>query len=287
MLIAETKYKHQVETDLIPFRDLLLGIFFITVGMQINLELMFDNLALILLLLPLIFIMKFAIIYGLSRIKSNTKTSFKTALALVQIGEFSLAILELSGTSGIIPTEYSQVLIVTTVISMVLTPMILMKISPITNFFIRGGGNDDEIQSSTELDTLKNSNVVILGYGEFGQTIAHTLQVTEIPYSIIENNIDQYHMGVDRGEPIIFGNAAKKNILQVVLKEKHQKVIVAIDNPKKLYQVCEAITEFVDKENIIVKVHGHRDRELLDSLGIDHIIVENEVVGKRVLRFLI
>ena len=93
MMISETKFKHQVEADLIPFRNILLGVFFITVGMQINFKIIGDYLVIIMILLPLIMGLKFSVIYMLIRFEDTKRVSFKTALSLIQIGEFSLAIL--------------------------------------------------------------------------------------------------------------------------------------------------------------------------------------------------
>jgi CPA2 family monovalent cation:H+ antiporter-2 len=281
MLIAETKYKHQVEGDLIPFRDLLLGIFFITVGMQIDLSSLVDNIGLILLLIPLIFLLKFAVIYAISRFKSSSEESFKTALSLVQIGEFSLAILGLSNSAGLISDEYSQILIVTTSFSMILTPLILMNIDSITELLFKSRKPVDE-----NITLSDSEDVVILGYGEFGETVSQTLKIIESPYRILENSIDKYHKGVEANEPIVFGSATNRTILKSLLPNRTQKVVVAIENPKNLYRTCQILLDFIDADNITVRVHGHRDRELLDDLGIEQIIVENEAVTQQVLRFV-
>jgi CPA2 family monovalent cation:H+ antiporter-2 len=284
MLIAETKYKHQVETDLVPFRDLLLGIFFITVGMQIHIQTLIDNLHIVLTILPVVFILKFGVIFGVSRLKSNYKTSLKTALSLVQIGEFSLAVLELSGTSNLIPHEYSQILIATVVISMILTPLILMKMGIFVDQLLEG--KEQFFIEHDHHESFANSEIVILGYGEFGQTLSKTLRKNGVLYTIIENNIDTYHKGVELGEPIIFGNGAKKSIFKIALTDEIKKVVVAIDNPKKVYQTCDTIAQLVDKEKIIVKVHSQHEKELLSDLEITNIIVENRVVSEEVLKRL-
>ena len=116
MMIAETKFKYQVEADLIPFRNILLGVFFITVGMQISFKIIYDYFLVIIVLLPIIMGLKFAIIYTLVRFEDNKRVAFKTALALIQIGEFSLAILELARSKNLIDPTHSQILVVTIVI---------------------------------------------------------------------------------------------------------------------------------------------------------------------------
>ncbi len=283
MLIAETRYKHQVETDLIPFRDILLGIFFITVGMQIKIDILLQDIYLLLLLIPAIFIIKFLVIYYITGFRNIRRTRLKTAVILVQIGEFALAVLELSSTSGIIKPEYSQLLIITTVISMILTPMLLLNLGNIVDKFISHSLENE----SEEINLgMPPSSVVILGFGEFGQNVARVLNSHHISYSIIENNIDTYYKGMETGEHIIFGNAGKKNILQLALINWNQKVVVAINNPKKLYQVCEMISHIVPVDNIIVKVHSEQEKEDIRDLNLTNIIVENNIVSKAVLEII-
>ncbi|MDQ7046958.1 MAG: cation:proton antiporter [Sulfurovum sp.] len=129
MMISETKYKHQVEADLIPFRDLLLGVFFITVGMQLDFRTIYENILTISLLLPAIIVIKMLIIFSILRFATNKRNALKGSLALFQLGEFALVIFELSFARGLLEPELGQILIITVVISMVMTPFVLRNIS--------------------------------------------------------------------------------------------------------------------------------------------------------------
>ncbi|MGB5868421.1 MAG: cation:proton antiporter [Arcobacteraceae bacterium] len=279
MLIAETKYKHQAEAELIPFRDILLGIFFITVGMQINFDTIFSYIHIIILLLVAVFIFKFIIIYSIVRLRDNKRTSFKTALALVQIGEFSLALLELARTNDLVPSPYGQILIITIVISMILTPFILKNLVRITDKFFQLEHTPPESQT---VDHGLENHVVILGFGEFGKSLANELKYEKIAYIAVENNIDTFHKALETGEKIIFGNASKKKLLHSVHLSKAKKVVVAIDNPKKLYQTCENLLTLVSEEKVIIKVHSLAERDAVKSLGISNIYVENEISSRTI-----
>ncbi len=281
MLISETKFKHQAEADLIPFRDILLGVFFITVGMQIDFAIISEYLHIILILLVAIFILKFIIIFAIVRLRENSKTSFKTALSVIQVGEFSLAVLELARTNELIIAPHSQIMIVTIVISMILTPVILKNLTQITDKFIK---KDDEQHIIPEyLSTDISNHVVILGYGEFGQSVARAFKEKGELYIVVENDIHSYHKGLNKDEPIIFGNALKKNILKNTYLKTAKKIIVAIDNPKKLYQICEILQTFVSNDKILVKVHSNREKESIKELNINNIIVENVEVSRAVI----
>lgn len=280
MLIAETKYKHQAEADLIPFRDILLGIFFITVGMQIDFEIIFSYIHIIAAVLIAAIVLKFIIIYFIMRINENKKTSIKTALSLVQIGEFSLALLELARSNSLIGPPYGQIMILVIVISMILTPLILKNLSSITQFLSRKEIEDDE-DISIETSTIDN-HTIIIGFGEFGQNVAKRLKEENFPYIAIENNINTFYKMSLENQPIIFGNALKKNILKHANLNNADKIIVAIDNPKKLLQVCITLLEYVPLDKIIVKVHGNADAKDLQELGIKYVIIENNISSEKV-----
>jgi len=283
MLIAETKYKHQAEADLIPFRDLLLGIFFITVGMQIDFFLLIAKLHIVLALLLCVMMLKFIIIFGLIRFDESKRVSLKTALSLVQIGEFSLAILELARSNDLIAHSYSQVLIVTIVLSMIITPLILKHLTPLTDMLLKK--EECEFENLVDSDALKD-HTVILGFGEFGRNVAAALKEKGEFYLAIENNINTFHMIQKMGEPALFGNALKKEVLKKANTHLAKYVIVAIDNPAKLYHVCQTIQQFVESSKIIVKVHTQHEKNIISELGISNIIIENDVMSQMVSRLI-
>ncbi|MBE0496898.1 MAG: cation:proton antiporter [Campylobacterales bacterium] len=281
MLIAETKFKHQAEADLIPFRDLLLGVFFVTVGMQIKFDIIAQYLHIVLLVLAAILTLKFIIIYGIVRLSEHKKTAFKTALALVQVGEFSLAILELARSYALIEAPYNQIMVVCIVISMVITPILLKNLTSITDKLMPTA-DDDAIIPDYISKGIKD-HVVILGYGEFGQSVARAFREEGELYVVVERDINSYHKGLANGDPIIFGNALKKEVLKSTYYKDARRIIVAIDNPKKLFEVCEILLESVPSDKLVVKVHSYREKHALESLHIETIIVENEVTSHAAL----
>jgi len=278
MMISETKFKHQVEADLTPFRNLLLGVFFITVGMQINFLVIKEYILTILILLPILLVLKYLIIYMVVRINDTKRVAFKTALSLVQTGEFSLAILELARSGSLIDPAYSQILIVTIVISMILTPIVLKNLSSLAGRLLPEDTMMIPDTHNIEKDT--KGHIVILGFGHLGQEIAHNLRLEGHEYVIIEHNLKFFEMGYKADEPIIFGNAAHKHILESVNIKNACAVIVAIDNPEKLHLICEVIDDLTHNTKTIVKVTRFSEKEELKSLHLEHIIVEDDVVAR-------
>jgi CPA2 family monovalent cation:H+ antiporter-2 len=281
MLIAETKYKHQAEADLVPFRDLLLGVFFITIGMQIDFAIIFDNLWLIIGGASLIMALKFNIIFAIIRFNFNKRPAIKTALALMQIGEFSLALLELSRVNNLLNENISQIVLAIIVLSMIITPIILKNVSKIADLFIH---DDEKDESCPQYNIM--GHVVLIGFGTLGQNIAAQLRNNNLEYIAIENNINIFHKFKDKGENIIFGNAAQKNLMRQAKIVDASSVIVAIDNPDKLYGVCHNLVKFVDNEKIIVKLHSRIERDIIAEFGLKNIIIENDLTSRKIIDLL-
>lgn len=276
MLIAETRYKHQAEAELVPFRDILLGIFFITVGMQIDFAIIFEYIHIILLLLVGVMVLKFIIIYTIVKFNENRRVSIKTALSLIQIGEFSLAILELARTNSLIGPPHGQILIVTIVLSMILTPLILKNLTVVADKLGKRDDNDIELAVDS---ALLEDHTVIIGFGEFGRNIAKVFKNNGELYVAIESNIDNFHNAYKEKEPVIFGNAVQQEILNHASIKSAKGVIIAIDNPHKLYHLCNTIQKYVSNDKIVVKVHSQDEKESIKDLGIENVLVENQLTS--------
>jgi len=278
MIIAETRYKHQVEADLIPFRDLLLGIFFITVGMQIDFSVIATHYDIILGLLVLFTFIKISIIFLLLVKATGKRVALKTALALFQLGEFGLVVFELAGKENLIDATVSQILIVTITISMVMTPFVLRNISSLANSILRDEKDaDDDSYATEEL----SDHIIILGYGRLGRKICEKLDKREVKYIAIENNIRNVKEAQREGKSVIFGNAAKKSILESVNIKDSAVVIVALDNSEKLHLICDVLTQVVTNTRVIIKVDKFQEKDdLTEEFPEYEILVGTEQMAK-------
>lgn len=272
MMIAETRYKHQVEADLIPFRDLLLGVFFITVGMQLDFKIIYENITSIAVLLPALVFVKIAILYMIMRVTSNSRTALKTAVSLFQLGEFALVIFELSFARGLLDPTLGQILIVTVVISMIMTPFVLKNLSTIVDKLTKtSNGSSKKIEAKG----LRN-HIILIGYGRLGKNISKLIQKDNREFIAIENDIRTVIEAQKLGLPVIYGNAAKKDILKSVNIDEASSVIVSIGNSAKLMHICEVVDEMAQGKKTIVKVDKYEEKESLSKLNLTHIIVETE-----------
>jgi len=280
MMMAETQYKHQIEADLVPFRDILLGLFFITVGMQIDIVLITQHTLLIIGLLFVLMGIKIGVVYTIFVFNLGSRVSLKTALALAQGGEFSLAVLALASSSSLLEPLIAQVLIVTVVLSMVLTPFILKNMKRIVDLVTQEPQSGDFSIHSSGI----KEHIIVCGYGKLGQEIVYRLKKMNVNFMVIEHDISLVKLGQSRGEPVYFGNAAEKSILQKAFVEDAKAVIVAINNEKKLILLCEILKSFDKTIKIVAKASDYDEKKLLKSLRVNHIVNEGREAAKALLK---
>lgn len=278
MLIAETHYRHQVEADLIPFRDLLLGVFFITVGMQLDFNIIFGNIIIISILLPFLIVVKVAIIYAIFRFNSSSRESLKTALSIFQLGEFALVIFELSYAQGLLDPIIGQILIVIVVISMIITPFVFKNLSQIVDKFSFIKESESEC-IDIQTDDLSD-HIILIGYGRLGKSISKLIEKEGLDFIAIEDDIKTVKDAQKENLPVIFGNASQKSILESVNIKDASSVIIAIGNSKKLNHLCEVVNDLTKNSKTIVKVNKFEERDELAKLNLSHIVVETENTAK-------
>ncbi len=272
MTIAETKFRYRVEADLVPFRDLLLGVFFVTIGMQIDLLVAFEHIFLILGLVGAIMIIKGLIIFLELLPFVHKRIALKTALALFQVGEFSLAIFALAKSNHLISQETSQELIMMVVISMILTPFVLKHLKTIVDTLFHEPVFEMDKLSSTGY----NDHIIICGYGDLGQKLAHKFKKLHLNFIVLEHDIQLVEKGKKEGDPIILANAAQKSVLEAVNIEDSLAIMVAINDAHKLRLICENIASFKGNINAIVKVRNASHEAIIKDLHINHVVNQSD-----------
>jgi CPA2 family monovalent cation:H+ antiporter-2 len=277
MLIAESKYKYQIEADLVPFRDILLGLFFITVGLQINLEVVIANFFTIVVLTIAILLTKAVIIFGVTVFFSFPKRAFKTALALAQVGEFSFAVFALAKSYQLVNDEVLQILISVVVVSLLFTSLAVKHVRAFTNLFYQ---KPTEAMREPICASCISHHIVVCGYSLLGQRTVEELKEQGITYVAIEHDRSLVKIGHERGDSVFFGNAASKTLLRSLDIQQAIAVIIAIDNDEKIRLICEAIQSIDPMIDIILKVSDRRQIEELSDLPIKSFINQNETVAK-------
>ena len=213
MLIAETHYKHQIEADLIPFRDLFLALFFVTVGMHIDIQFFLNHIFQVFTLSVIIMIIKALIIFVIMYFYVGKRVALETSLAICQVGEFSFVVFTQATQTTLLDSTTGQLLTLSVIISMIATPFILKNIKSITYKFLQktDASNDEVIL--TKKESFKN-HIIVCGYGSFGKQILLNLKKNNIQHLGIIDNYEFFENALEQKEKVIFGNPTQKHILQ-------------------------------------------------------------------------
>jgi len=277
MMLSETKYRYRIEADLVPFRDILLGVFFVSIGMLIDWHSIVTYGHIILGLLVGIMLLKGLLIFGLLRVFIQKRTAVKTALALFEVGEFSLAIFALANAKGLLPEELNQILIITVVLSMILTPFVLKNIKFIADLLSK---EPDTLRERALVGGTYTDHIIVCGYGPLGQKLVKTFKERNLLYVILEHDVKVVDEVISRGEEaIFFANAAQKMVLEHFNISQCCAVIVTIDNEIQKQLICENIASFGPGVNSIVKVMNNAEEESISALGIKHVVNARNIVA--------
>jgi len=276
MIIAETKYHHKVEADISPFKDLLLGTFFITVGLKINVVYFIDHAAYVLSLLVSILVVKTIIIFGIMSITSKLQNALKIALSLSQVGEFSFAIFALASAASLIETELMNVLVLVVVVSMILTPFMMTRIGTIAKKVFPKNIHQYDMEKVQQ----HVNHIIVCGYSTVGKFVVRELREKGVEYIIVDNSLKHVKEGLRDGEEIYYGDMSKESILQALHAEDASSVIVTLDNAEKKLLISEAINRYEKPINLIVKVVSLEEKKMLEGLSIHAMIDGKEEVAK-------
>jgi len=276
MTIAETKYRYRIEADLVPFRDILLGIFFVTIGMQIDVGIVADFGLIILGLLVAIMLLKALILFISLRFFMQSRSSIKSAMALMQVGEFALAIFALARSNELISVQTNQIMIITVVLSMILTPFILKNIKFFADFLFV---EPTKLRERALVSTGYTDHVLVCGYGAVGKLLVERLKKKNILYVILEHDVKLVDDAIAKGEESIFlANAAQKSILEHFDIKSSMAIITTINNPHQLRLVAENISSFGEEINSIVTVKNKSEEDSISDLGIKNVINRRETI---------
>jgi len=234
MIIAETKYHYKVESEIAPFKDILLGTFFVVVGMKIDVFLFIHNIGLIVGLFIIVLLFKTALMYLLLRLSSSSANSLKTALALSQVGEFSFVIFALALSGNLINEEVASLLVLVVIFSMIVTPFFISHINTLVDKIIK------EKNIVTDMSTLqeRENHVVVCGYSTVGKFVTQHLEELDAPFVIIDNSNKHVREALNNGLESYLGDASKTSILEALHVEKAAAIIVTLDNIEKKRLIC-------------------------------------------------
>jgi CPA2 family monovalent cation:H+ antiporter-2 len=280
LIISESEYAHQATSDILPFKDSFIGLFFVSIGMLMNTGYMSDNCLKIAITVGLISMLK--IVTGLFSalvIGGPLRPAIHTALGLTQIGEFSFVLAIAGKASGLVSDEIYQIFLSSSVATMTLTPFIL-KAAPSVSGWItarhlfRRIGRLKKISEREGYPRKRHGHVIIIGFGLNGRNLARVLKEAEIPYVVLELNSDTVRELRKKGEPIYYGDGTRKEILQKLSIEKARLLVIAISDPASTRRMVSIARHENPDIHIIVRTRYLAEVDDLKTLGADEVIPE-------------
>jgi CPA2 family monovalent cation:H+ antiporter-2 len=277
MLISETEYKYQVEEDIKSFRDVLLGLFFITIGMLLNVPLVLQHWWLVLLLLIGPVLVKFGMIAILARLfGAPSGVSLRTGLALAQAGEFGFVLLNLAGGLNMLDPLLVQLILASMVLSMLAAPFILAKSDAIV---LKLSRNEWMMQSIalTQIAArtmATHKHVIIAGFGRSGQNLANLLEEEKIAYHALDLDPDRVREAQAAGANVSYGNAARRESLVAAGIHRAAALVISYADTASALKVLHFVHELAPHLPVLVRSHDDTDLDKLRAAGATEVVPE-------------
>ena len=270
MLLADSEYRHELEADIAPFKGLLLGLFFIAVGMTVNLQLLAEQPISILLIVVLLMLAKAIVLLPLAKLfgVAEMKHRIKLAVLLSQGGEFAFVLFGVVAREGLIEPHVIDQLILAVTITMMMTPLLYAAAEYLTS---RGDEEEDP-----EYDAMESQHhrVIIAGFGRVGQIVARLLRVANEPFTALEIDSSQVDVVRRYGNKVHFGDASKLDLLRAAGAEHARLFVLAIDDIEASVRTAETVSRHFPNLTIVARARNRRHQYKLMDLGIQHIFRE-------------
>jgi CPA2 family monovalent cation:H+ antiporter-2 len=286
LIISESDYNHQATANILPFREIFISFFFVSVGMLLDLSFFLENILMIHLLALGVILIKMLII-GLTvyLLRYPMRTILLTSLAIFQVGEFSFLLSTTGMEYELLSREIYQVFLAISIISMGVTPFLINYSPRIANYLVQLGipaAVKVRLRSITKIkDRLESQrdhdwhdHLVIIGFGMNGQNVAKAARRAKIPYVIVELDPEVMQNAKSIGEPVVFGDATSELILKHVNVQNARVVVVAISADQATRQIVQTVRSFTETSYIIVRTRYIKEVETLTRFGADEVIPE-------------
>lgn len=275
MMLSESQYRHQLEADIRPFRDILMGLFFITVGMRFEMQILVSQFHWILVGLITILVLKTLIVRACAWLYRCDKTdAWAAGLKLCQMGEFSFVLAALAVNHDVISAAHGSVLLAIGVLSMAVTPWLvdnglLFAKKIVGEPQVTPDPLDEDVYQPNMTD-----HVLIFGYGRVGQSVSRLLTIEKIPYLVVDADAVRVNESRGAGQPVFFGDVSQKDILRAVGIDSAKLVLITFDEHQKALNVIKTLAELRPGLPIVVRTRKDYHLEELYAAGATQVVPE-------------
>lgn len=280
MMLSETEFKHQIESDVRPFRDILMGLFFITVGTQLDLKVLPDIWLMVIWITVAIVAGKALLVALVANwLGYKASVSVRAGLVLGNGGEFGFALITLALSHALLTSAQTQSVLTAIVFSMLLSPLVIRYNKDLAKLIVgnRNSAREQEKESFAALqettDQLQN-HVIFCGFGRIGQNLAGVLRVQGIEYVALDMNAKLVKETKDAGERVFYADCTQKAVLHGAGVDHARLLVITLDNAHAARRIIREVREDFEDLPIIVRTRDDRDMERLLQLGATEVLAE-------------
>lgn len=277
MLISETEYRYQVEDDIKPFRDVLLGLFFVTIGMRLDPLQVMQNWGEVLLLLAAIVVGKGLLVSGLALAFGNTRpTSVRTALALAQAGEFGFVLLAQAADLQLLGASITQPVLAAMVLSMLIAPLLIHRMDVLTRLITGSewAGRAKEVHDIAVKTFGKTRHVIVCGYGRSGQNLARLLEAEGISFVALDADPERIRAVAAAGVSVIYGDASRREVLVAAGLGRAQAVVVTYSDLRSSMAILRHVRDLRPELPVVVRTIDDTHIDALKAAGAAEVVSE-------------
>jgi monovalent cation:proton antiporter-2 (CPA2) family protein len=279
VLLANSEYRHELETDLAPFKGLLLGLFFMAVGMTLDLQVLAQQPHWILLITSVFLLIKALIIFVIAKIfKRNSESARNISFNLALGGEFAFVLFSSAVAQSLMSAEHASILNAAVTISMAMTPFLFTFNQKYLRRFSEFSERPyDEISPS-------NVEVIVAGFGRFGQIVSRFLNAEDVVYTILDHDAEQVDAARRFGNKVYYGDASRKDILETAGAKKAKYFVLAIDDVEQSVQTAKVVRAHFPHLDIIARVRNRQHALDLMQMGITSVHRETYMTSLEVAK---
>ncbi|WP_413293571.1 monovalent cation:proton antiporter-2 (CPA2) family protein [Bdellovibrio sp. HCB185ZH] len=279
VLLSESEYRHELEADLEPFKGLLMGLFFISVGMSVNIALLMKNPAFVLFATALYMMVKGFMLYGVGRVlKLNSTASRNMAAYLAQGGEFAFVIFGVGQNSNVLSQELSDTLTLIVTLSMIISPFVIVANAKYESWVATH-------KPKQEWDSFEgvDSEIIIAGFGRFGQIFGRILRAQDIKFTAIDHDPEQIELLRRFGNKVYYGDASRHEIMDAAGAGKAKFLIIAVDDVDTSKKLAQMAKEHYPNLKIYARARNRAHVFDLLDIGIEMTYIRRETFESSLL----
>jgi monovalent cation:H+ antiporter-2, CPA2 family len=277
MLISETRYRYQVEADIAPFRDILLGLFFVTVGMLLDIRDLAAHVGWVLLLLVVFVVVKAFVVVQLARaFRHETGVAIRAGVMLAQGGEFGFVLLALGAQHRLFDSHSLQVVLAASLLSMVLAPFIIHHSGWLANKFSRSYERRRErwLQGIEHIGSQLNGHVIICGFGRSGQYLSRFLIQENLPFIAIDIDPERVREAAAAVDNVVYGDAGRRAVLQAAGVERAKALVISYNDMHSTMKILHVMQESYPQVPVIVRTVDDSNMEKILEAGAAEVVPE-------------